>query len=148
MNTYVDASVLLRIVLGEPEPLASWGRIDHAVSSELTRIECLRTLDRARIRDRLDDRTVAERRAALLEAIVAIEVVELGHPVLDRAAEPFPTSIGTLDALHLATALAVRDRFEGLTFATHDERLGLAAAAMGFPVEGMSTGGPQPSSSL
>jgi predicted nucleic acid-binding protein len=136
VNVYVDSSVLLRIVFGEPGPLAGWGRIEHAVSSELIRVECLRTLDRARIHDRLDDRLVAERRAGLLEAIEAIELVALDRPVLERAAEPFPISVGTLDALHLARALAVRDRFDALTFATHDDRLALAASAMGFAVEG------------
>jgi predicted nucleic acid-binding protein len=138
MNAYVDSSVLLRIVFGEPNGLAGWADIDQAVASELIRVECLQTLDRARIRDRLDDRTVAERRGSLLEAIDAIALVAIDRQVLERAAEPFPVSLTTLDALHLASALAVRDRFQSLTFATHDEHLGLAAAAMGFAVRGVT----------
>ena len=47
MNAYIDASVVLRIVLSEPDPISAWGSIDVAVSSELVRLECLRTVDRA-----------------------------------------------------------------------------------------------------
>ncbi len=108
-----------------------------AVSSELVRLECLRTIDRARIQLQIGDEAVSRRRADALEAISGLNLVPLAAPVLERAAEPFPTSIGPLDALHLASALLVRDRYEGLVFATHDQALGIAARAMGFPVEGM-----------
>ena len=141
VTAYVDASVLLRVVFGEPNALGTWLRIGRAVSSELIRIEALRTLDRKRLRDRLDDRAVAERRAEILEAIDAFELVRLDAAILERAAEPFPTSLGTLDALHLATALVVRDQVDDLVLATHDESLGLAARAMGFSVEGLAVPG-------
>lgn len=137
MNVYVDSSVLLRLILGEPEPLGSWRRIDVAVSSELIRVECLRTIDRARIQFGLSDEAVSRHRADALEAIDGIDLVPVAPPVLERAADPFPTSIGTLDAVHLATALVVRNRYEGLVFATHDQTLGIAARAVGFSVEGI-----------
>jgi len=60
--------------------------------------------------------------------------------VLERAAEPFPTTLGSLDAVHLASALLVRDDLEGLAFATHDDALGTAARATGFQVHGASRG--------
>ncbi len=137
MNVYVDSSVLLRVILGEPEQLGSWRQIDVAVSSELIRLECLRTIDRARIQFQLSDKAVAQHRADVLEAIGGMDLVPLAPQVLERAAEPFPTLIGSLDALHLATALLARDQYQGLMFATHDEALGIAARAMGFAVEGM-----------
>lgn len=137
MNVYVDSSVLLRLILGEPEPLGSWRRIDVAVSSELIRVECLRTIDRARIQFQLSDEVISRHRADALEAIESMDLVPVAAPVLERAAEPFPTSIGTLDALHLASALAVRDRYGELLFATHDQTLGIAARAVGFSVEGI-----------
>ena len=129
--------MLLRITLSEPAPLESWGRIDTAVSSELIRLECLRTIDRARIQLRLMDDAVSEQRANLLEAIDGIDLAPLTTPILERAADPFPTAIGSLDALHLATALLVRERYGDLLFATHDHALALAARAMGFRVEGV-----------
>jgi uncharacterized protein len=139
LNAYIDSSVLLRVVLGEPEPLPSWGRIDRALSNELIRLECLRTIDRARIQLRLADADVARRRSDVLEAIDGLSLIPLSTPVLERAAEPFPTLIGSLDAIHLASALLVRERHDDLLFGTHDEKLAVAARAMGFSVAGVST---------
>ena len=138
MNAYLDSSVLLRIVLGEPDPLASWDRIDEAVSSELIRLECLRTIDRARVQLRLSDASVSRVRAEMLEAINSVSLVPISGPVLARAAEPFPTLIGSLDAIHLASALLVRDQYAGLRFATHDAELAVAARAVGLPVDGVA----------
>lgn len=137
MIAYLDASVVLRVVLGQRGSLAAWPRIDRAVSSELLGVECLRAIDRKRIHLRLDDAEVSRRRAALLETLAAIEVVPLEAEVLERAGDPFPTSLGTLDAIHLASALAIRDEVPGMMFATHDVELGLAASAMGFNVQGV-----------
>ena len=136
VNAYLDSSVLLRVILGEPERLEDWTTIEAAVSSELIRVECLRTIDRARIQLHLSDEAVAQHRADLLESLDAIDIVPLDASVLERAAEPFPTLLGTLDAVHLATALAMRERFDGLFFATHDSALGTAARSMGFAVAG------------
>lgn len=48
-----------------------------------------------------------------------------------------PMPIGTLDAIHLATALIWRDRMGPLSeLATHDSVLGAAARAFGFDVRG------------
>jgi predicted nucleic acid-binding protein len=63
-------------------------------------------------------------------------VVRLNRAVLDRAGEPFPTLIRTLDAIHLASALLVRLRFPAMRFATHDGDLAAAALAEGVPVLG------------
>lgn len=136
MNVYVDSSVLLRAVLGEAGRLRIWPRITAAVASELIAVECLRTIDRARIRLRLADAAVADHRGAVLEAIEAFSLVPIEPAVLERAAAPFPTMLGSLDAIHLASALLVRDRFDGLSFATHDQELAVAARAMGFQVHG------------
>ncbi len=137
MNAYVDSSVLLRIVLGEPEPLPSWPHIDRAVSSEMIRLECLRTLDQARVRLHIPDVEVARVRASILEAIDGLDLVALGADVLERAAEPFPVLMGSLDALHLATAILVRDRFDALAFVTHDRELAIGARSMGFEIDGV-----------
>lgn len=136
MNVYVDSSVLLRVVLGEPEPLAVWRRIDRAVSSEIIRLECLRTIDRARHELRLPDEAVSQTRGDVLDALDGFGLIGLTAQVLERAAEPFPTLIGSLDAIHLTSALLVRQQYEDLQFATHDRQLALAARASGFAVMG------------
>ena len=58
--------------------------------------------------------------------------------VLERAAQPMPTELGTLDAIHLATALLWKEMMEvNLVMATHDEALALGAEAHGLPVIGI-----------
>lgn len=137
MNAYVDSSVVLRVVLGESGTLPAWRRLRRAISSQLVRIECLRTIDRARIRLSLDDAAVAERRAGVLEVLEGFDMVPLDAAVIDRASNPFPTVLGSLDAIHLASALLARARVPGLQFATHDVELGTAARAVGFKVLGI-----------
>ena len=139
MNLYVDSSVLLRVILGERGRLRQWVRMRSAIASELIRVECLRTVDRARIRLGLGDAVVAMHREHLFEAIGAFSIVPLDSTVLDRASAPFPTLIGTLDAIHLASALTAREVVPDLTFATHDEELGLAARSVGFRVLGIGS---------
>jgi predicted nucleic acid-binding protein len=136
LNVYVDASVVLRVVLGEPGRLRVWPRITAPVASELIRVECLRTIDRARILLGLRDEEVAERRAAALEVIETFGLVSIGRRVLMRAEDPFPTMVGTLDAIHLATAQLVREGTADLSVATHDAQLAVAARAVGFRVYG------------
>ena len=137
MIAYVDASVLLRVALGQPDSLPEWSKIERGVSSALVTTESLRTLDRLRLKVKLADTEVAERRAKILELIASLEVVEIDAAVLDRAAQPMPTELGTLDAIHLATALLWREMTsEDLTMATHDGALAIAAEAHGLPVVG------------
>jgi predicted nucleic acid-binding protein len=134
---YLDASVALRLVLGEPNRLAEWKRIESAVASALTEVECLRTLDRLSRRGSLSEAEVAARRTAVYRLLESVEVVDVGRPVLRRASEPFPTPLGTLDAIHLSTALAWRDaRSADLTMATHDQALATAARSVGLQVIG------------
>jgi hypothetical protein len=136
VNLYVDTSVLLRVVLGEPGRLSEWGRSERWISSQLIRLEALRTIDRARVLSGLADREVSIRRAAVLEQLDAFDLVRIGPRVLERAAEPFPTSLGSLDAIHLASALLVRERYPEMVLATHDLELATAATAMGMRVLG------------
>ena len=140
MTAYVDTSVLLRIAFGEPDSLAEWRQIERGVSSALTRVEALRSLDRLRLRARLPDREIARRRAVVLRLLDSLELVELDSNVLDRAAQPPPKDIGTLDAIHLATALLWRESTDvPLIIATHDVALATAAEAHGFRVVGITT---------
>jgi predicted nucleic acid-binding protein len=137
MIVYLHASVALRLVLGEPNRLAEWRRIESAVASALTEVECLRTIDRLSRLGSLPEDEVAARRTAVYRLLEAVEVVDVGRPVLRRASEPFPTPLGTLDAIHLSTAIAWRDaRDADLTMATHDTALAMAARAVGLQVIG------------
>jgi len=135
---YVDASVLLRFALGQPDALPEWRQIDQGISSALVTAESLRTLDRLRLRANLADAEVANRRATILTIIASLELVDIDAVVLARAAQPMPTELGTLDAIHLATALLWKEMTHtDLVMATHDGALALGAQAHGLPVVGV-----------
>lgn len=137
MMVYLDASVVLRLVLGESAPLAIRQQFSGAVASALTEVECLRTLDRLARVDALSTDETADRRMAVYRLMEEVEVVDVSSAVLRRASEPFPTPLGTLDAIHLSTAIAWRDAREVLlTMATHDKSLATAARALGLEVIG------------
>ena len=99
----------------------------------MTEVECLRTLDRLRITEGFADLQAAERRAAVYDVLARLAIIDLTRPVLERAGQPLPVSLGTLDALHLASALLWREHMaEPVVLATHDARLGAAARALGM----------------
>jgi predicted nucleic acid-binding protein len=109
MIAYLDTSALLRIVLREPGALEDLRTYDALVSNELTAVESARTIDRLRMHGALTLDEAAERIRAVQDWLEAIDLVLLRPPVLSRASEPMPMPIGTLDAIHLATALIWRD---------------------------------------
>jgi predicted nucleic acid-binding protein len=138
MIAYVDTSALPRIVLREQGALEDLRAYDGLVSSELIALESARTVDRLRIQGSLTTTEAAERMRAINEWLEAIELVLLRPPVLGRATDPMPLPLGTLDAIHLATALVWRDRMGALPdLATHGSALGAAARTFGFDVRGV-----------
>ena len=138
MIAYVDSSVVLRVVLGQPGRLAEWKSIVTGVASGLVEVECLRTLDRLRVAGSLSADDVAVRREAVFRVLEGLELVELTRAVLHRAAQPMPAPLGTLDAIHLATAEMWREaKGKEPLVATHDQALALAARASGFRVVGV-----------
>lgn len=142
MIVYMDTSVILRKLLGEPDSLSPWGGWNRVFTSTLTRVEFFRVIDRLRLDGGIDD----SERLALQERFSVFWKssyrVSLTESILKRSEQPFPTCIGTLDALHLASALAVRDGGEDeMTMLTHDRQLGRAAVAMEFSVLGVVASG-------
>ena len=77
----------------------------------------------------------------------AVDLVLLRPPVLSRASEPMPMPLGTLDAIHLATALLWRDRIGPLPqLMTHDAALGAAAGGVVMRYRSRPCRAPNPSS--
>jgi uncharacterized protein len=133
MIVYLDSSVLLRRLLGQAGGLREWRHVRTGVSSRLTEVECLRTLDRLRTEGALDEKRLARLREAIYALLASLEIVEITRTVLARAAEPSPTSLGTLDSIHLASAILWRERIgKNIALATHDEALALGARAHGM----------------
>lgn len=120
---YVDASALVKLIVDEQDSSAMrrwYVENERVVSSRVGLVEARRAANRR------------DHDAAHLDAILeTFEVFEFDIDIGDRAAAAGPTSLTTLDAIHLATALAI----PGLgAFVTYDDRLAEAARAVGLPV--------------
>jgi predicted nucleic acid-binding protein len=141
-HVYVDASVLLRVILDEPNPLDEWDELEDPVTSVLAEVEALRAIDRAtRKATHPRRKPLAESQAnaarvklhAVLEMFGRIEL----EPAMLAQAGRLAGPLGTLDALHLATALTWQDRAGIIvTMATHDPELASAAARHGLRMIG------------
>jgi predicted nucleic acid-binding protein len=137
VNAYLDSSVILHLVLGQPGRLKEWRRIREPIASALVEVECLRTLDRFGLREGIDDEGPADRRASAFALLDEAEIIEPTGPILARASRPLPVPLGTLGTIHLATALLWRERGAAdLVMATQDESLALAARPCGLRVVG------------
>lgn len=140
MIAYLDSSVILRIVLKSPDPLREWPQLEEGLSSALTRVECYRAVEKLWHDRRLSDDAATRKRLELDNVLRRVEPLPLTDDVLRVAAQPLPTHLKTLDALHLATAIVFR-RGSGtapqhLLFATHDKQLARAARELHFDVIG------------
>jgi predicted nucleic acid-binding protein len=139
VNQYVDASVILRIIVNADNALPK-KQLLYPTSSALLQIECLRTLDRFQTSGELRAAEVPRSYAALHEAMGRIQLLKLDEKIIERAGGPFGLPLKTLDAIHLVTAIAWRERInEEVTFLTHDKPLAAAARAYDFPVLGAPT---------
>ena len=94
-------------------------------------------MDRLRLGREISDTEVAEpvREIQITHETFAIHPVT--SPVLQRASETFPTVVGTLIAIHLATALSIREIEKVDLLLTHDSQLATAARSLGFEVMGI-----------
>jgi predicted nucleic acid-binding protein len=138
MNGYLDSSVLLRKLFREPSPLAAWSSIERAYASRLILVEVGRVIDRARLAGRIDDEAVAALHEEAARLLRSVDLVSLGDELLARAAQPMPTVLASLDALHLVTALEVKEELApDLVMLTHDDQLARAARASGLTVLGV-----------
>jgi predicted nucleic acid-binding protein len=134
---YLDTSVVLRVLLAQPDLFSEWGRWTDAYASELLGVEARRAIDRLRVEGALDDAGVASAQEGLRRVERTLALVPLARPVLARASLPMPTALGTLDAMHIATALLLRERRAlDPVFVTHDAQQALAARALGFECAG------------
>jgi len=135
---YVDSSVVSRVVMRQPNRLVGLETSTQRLTSLLTQLECLQAIDKARLDEGLDQDEILARRLVLFQQLRRMSKIAVARSVLDRAGSSFPLPVKTLDAIHLATALQLRERrYHELVFATHDRQQGRAAAALGFEVIGL-----------
>jgi predicted nucleic acid-binding protein len=121
---YLDTSVVLAYLLGEDRqpPKSFWSQA--AMSSRLLEWEII---------VRLHARKASPKHLSIARALLDdIELVTLDAPALERALQPLPVPLRTLDAIHLSTLVFLQARGLKLRLATYDEQLGRAAEALGF----------------
>lgn len=136
MNLYAESSAVLAWLLGEASGAAARQCLEEAraiVSSELTLVECDRTLHRAVALTALAEEKAAALRARLTAAACYWNILSIVPAILDRARQPFPGEpVRTLDALHIASALHARAAVADLALLSFDSRIRRAGFALGF----------------
>ena len=138
MTLYAESSAVLSWLLGQPLGNEVWRALQGAegvFASELTLIETDRTLHRLTATGRLAFPDATATRARLEGAASTWFVHRITPRVVDRSRGAFPREpIRSLDAIHLATALVIRDLQPDLTVLSLDQRLRENAVALGFEV--------------
>ncbi len=122
---YLDSSAVLKLVHDEWESaaLAEWLTVragTPVVSSEIAKVEVIRSCRR------VDADALPSARAVL----AGLDLIPLSGDLLDEAADVGGTMLRSLDAVHLASALSIREHLEA--FVAYDHRLAEAASAAGF----------------
>lgn len=124
---YADSSALVKLVVRE-----SWStdlavflndEADHIVSSALAEVEVVRGVRVAE--------AGAEAEEDALEMLRACSLVEIDRGVLEGARRHAGAALGSLDSVHLASALSVNPT----CLVTYDRQLGRAARELGLRVE-------------
>jgi len=121
---YVDASALVKLVIEEPDSMAMnrwYVEAERLVTSRVGHVETIRAASR-----RDHDRGHRDR------VLAGVEIYELDAGVAAAAAGMQPALLRTLDAIHIATAMALVPELDA--FVTYDDRLADAARAVGLPV--------------
>ena len=125
---YLDSAAVVKLAHAEAESPALRAWLDERaatgwVSSVLTEIESFRALAR-----------YAPDAVSRLPAVLdQIELIDLDPPIRILAQTVRTSTVRSLDAIHLGTALHARGTLT--SFVTYDKRLLDAAAAAGLPVD-------------
>jgi len=121
---YLDSSAFVKLVVEEAESAAVHAYLaNHGarrVSSALLRAESLRA-----VRHLGPDAL-----ATVREGLRRVDLIGIDDRILDAAGTLEPQVLRTLDAIHLATAIAVGDDLEAIV--TYDERMLDAASLLGL----------------
>ncbi len=121
---YLDASAFVKLVLAEPETRAlrvALSGVGRIVASELLEVEVLR----ATLRGGGDTQ-------AARGQLARVRLLPLTAMIRARASDLRPTTVRSLDAIHIATALQLEPRLEA--FYSYDERMLAAAHGAGLHV--------------
>jgi predicted nucleic acid-binding protein len=137
-SLYVESSAVLSWLFGEPSGEAVRAlleRADLVITSDLTLVECDRTIHRAQVTGNVTEAQAADRRSRLTVAVASWNLLRLDAEVIQRARQPFPSEpIRTLDALHVASALMARAAVPDLALLSLDDRVRASGRGLGLEV--------------
>lgn len=123
---YLDTSVATKLVVEEPgsEALSAWIKDQGPsfVASELLRVELLRACRRHSL----------DAMARAREVIDSATLMSVTTDICIDAAGIDPAVVRSLDAVHIATALAIGDDLKGVV--TYDQRMADGCRIYGLPV--------------
>ena len=139
MNIYAESSAVLGWLLGEEVGDAVRDVLRRATvvtASDLTLLECDRVLIRAVIVKEIDEAQAADRRGHLNAAASHWHIWRVTSDIIERARHPFPAEpVRTLDAIHLASALAARSAVPGVELLSLDDRIRRVGKELGFQLQ-------------
>jgi predicted nucleic acid-binding protein len=121
---YADASALVKLVLVEAETPAVYRWFTESTHVMTSRVGVIETV-RASSRRPHDS-------AHLAVVLADLHLIELDASVASVAASIGSPTLRTLDAIHIASAMAVAADLDA--FVTYDDRMAEAARALGLPV--------------
>jgi predicted nucleic acid-binding protein len=138
LNIYVESSALLAWLFREPGAARVETIIDGAdiiATSDLALVECDRAIHRQAALGRLSSEEGARLADDLASEAASWIVLEFTPKIVERARQPFPGEpIRSLDALHVAFALQVRQEQPNIAILTLDDRIRRVGASLGFAI--------------
>jgi len=132
VNIYAESSAVLAWLLGE----AAGSRVREVLRHAEVVMASDLVLIRAVTLGEIDEATAADRRAHLNLAAGHWHLCRLSLDIVDRARRPFPSEpVRTLDAIHLASALAVRSTVRSVELLSLDDRIRPVGEQLGFRLQ-------------
>ena len=133
---YLESSAVVAWLLGESraaEVITAMNEAEVRVTSQLTLVEIERVIRRAVALRLIKDASAQKLRGLLARHQKKWITMELTESVLARAGSAFPIEpVRTLDAIHLATAMAFSEAYPELEMLTFDRRISENAIALGL----------------
>ena len=134
MIAYIDSSLFLKLLFDEPgtsQAQMLWDSDPVLISSRLLRIEARATLARGKLEGRITQQKAKVVTKTFDDLWARLTVVEISEQVAESACEiAESTRLRSLDAIHLASAMAVSADL----FGSSDVQLCNAASELGFAV--------------
>lgn len=124
---YLDSSAIVKLIAREKESAALADLVRSggpAVASALATVEVHRAVRRLKHSGHLKQRTA--------DVLDRIALIKMDDSILREAAQLDPEGLRSSEAIHLATALSIRQHLEA--FVVYDERLARAAESLDLEV--------------